>query len=176
MRNRLTRQLCWILFIGVVFDAQAAAPVAAASGLSSSEQASYLAAVKHQYPALDERQALLKQCNQLLQTYALRVGYQVGQRQPHDLIYQLSLNGPGELLVREESRAPQGPEVSVHHRRVMVFGLDPYIHYECPLSGIRCVFKDPTDGSPLLSVVRDQEGAAALAKALSFLLRNLQKS
>ena len=175
MRNRLTRQLCWILSIGVVIGAQAASPVAPGGGLSSSERASYLADVQRQYPALDERQALLKQCNQLLQTYALRAGYQVGQRDPHDVLYQLSLNGPGELLVREESRALQGPEVSVHNRRVAVFGLDPYVQYECPLSGIRCVFKDPTDGSPLLSVVRDQEGAAALAKALSFLLRNLQR-
>ena len=78
--------------------------------------------------------------------------------------------------MREESRAQQGPEVSVHNRRVAVFGLDPYIRYQCPLSGIRCVFSDPADGSPLFSVVRDQEGAAALAKALTFLLRNLQKS
>jgi hypothetical protein len=37
------------------------------------------------------------------------------------------------------------------------------------------VLQNPADGSPLLSIVRDQDGAAELAKALSFLIRNMQK-
>jgi hypothetical protein len=37
------------------------------------------------------------------------------------------------------------------------------------------VLQNPADGSPLLTIVRDHKGAAELAKALSFLIRNLQK-
>ena len=120
--------------------------------------------------------SVLRDCNQLLQTYALRAGYQVGQAAPRDLLYQLSLGAPGELLLREESRGQQGTDVSVRNRSLSVFGLDPYIRYDCPLSGIRCVLHNPADGTPLLSVLRDQQGAEELAKALSFLLRNLQQN
>lgn len=145
------------------------------SGLSSPEQASYLAAIKQAHPNASERQALLAQCNQLLKTYALRAGYQIGQADARDQLYQLSIGAPGELLLRQESRAPQGPGVEVRNQRLSVFGVDPFIRYECPLKGISCVLKSPADGSTLLSIVRNQDGAAELAKALSFLLRNMQK-
>ena len=177
MRIRLTRQLSGIIFIGLFGSAVAAAPAQeSGNGLSGSEQARYLAGIQNLYLAKSERAALLEHCNQLLQTYALRAGYQVGQAAPRDLLYQLSIGGPGELLLREESRAQQGTDVSVRNRRLSVFGLDPYIRYDCPLSGIRCVLNNPADGSPLLSVLRDQQGAEELAKALSFLLRNLQQN
>ncbi len=177
MRIRLTRQLSGIIFLGLFGSAVAAAPAQeSGNGLSGSEQARYLVGIQNLYLAKSERAALLEHCNQLLQTYALRAGYQVGQTAPRDLLYRLSLGGPGELLLREESRGQQGTDVSVRNRSLSVFGLDPYIRYDCPLSGIRCVLHNPADGTPLLSVLRDQQGAEELAKALSFLLRNLQQN
>ena len=163
--------------MGLLGSAVAATPVSSPSnGLSSNEQARYLAGMQKLYLAKTPRAALLEHCKQLLQTYALRAGYQVGQAAPRDLIYQLSVGGPGELLLREESRGQQGTDVTVRNRRLSVFGLDPYIRYDCPLNGIRCVLNNPADGTPLLSVLRDQQGAEELAKALSFLLRNLQQN
>ena len=177
MRIRLTRQLSGIILMGLLGSAAAATPVSSSSnGLSSNEQARYLAGIQKLYLAKTPRAALLEHCNQLLQTYALRAGYQVGQAAPRDLIYQLSVGGPGELLLREESRGQQGTDVTVRNRSLSVFGLDPYIRYDCPLTGIRCVLNNPADGTPLLSVLRDQQGAEELAKALSFLLRNLQQN
>jgi hypothetical protein len=49
------------------------------------------------------------------------------------------------------------------------------VRYECPSTGISCVLLNPADGKPMLTIVRDHKGAAELAKALSFLIRNLQK-
>lgn len=170
--TRLIRPLGLLFFAGLCASAVASE---VGSGLSSPEQASYLAGIKRAHPNTSERQALLAQCNQLLQTYALRAGYQLGQADPRDLLYQLSIGGSGELLLREESRAAQGPAVAVHNQQLSVFGIDPFIRYDCPLNGIRCVLQNPTNGSPLLSILRDQDGAAELAKALSFLIRNLQK-
>lgn len=170
--TRLIRPLSLIFFTGLLSSVSAAE---IDSGLSSPEQANYLAGIKHAHPNVSERQALLAQCNQLLNNYALRAGYQLGQADPRDLLYQLSIGAPGELLLREESRAPKGPAVTVRNQSVSVFGVDPFIRYECPVNGIRCVLQNPANGSPLLSVVRDQDGAAELAKALSFLIRNLQK-
>lgn len=176
MRRRLTRQLTRAILLatlGLVLPAQAGQ---AAAGLDGQEQGRYLAELKRLYLTGDERKALLAHCNDLLKTYALRAAYQVGQAQREDLTYQLALGDPGELLVREEIRAEQGNDRAVRNQRLSVFGLDPFIRYDCPPAGKTCVLHNPADGSPLLTILRDHQGAAELAKALSFLLRNLQKS
>lgn len=175
MQLPLTRKLmAAVLFAGCLLGSPLFAGEPAA-GLSGAEPARYLAELKRRYQTEDERKALLAHSNQLLQTYALRAAYQVGQAQRQDLLYQLRLGAPGELLLREETRGAQGADVAVRNQRVLLFGVDPFIRYDCPQSGISCVLFNPVDGSPLLSIVRDHQGAADLAKALSFLIRNLQK-
>jgi len=175
MQLRLTSKLMAPLLLagsllgGAVFAGEPAA------GLSGDAQAAYLAELKRLYLTRDARRALLAHGNALLDTYALRAGYQVGQAHRQDLLYHLRLGAPGELLVREETRSPHGTDLAVRNQRIVLFGVDPFIRYDCPPSGISCVLYHPADGSPLLSIVRDHEGAAELAKALSFLIRNLQK-
>ncbi len=146
-----------------------------AAALQGAEQRTYLDGLKRLYLTDNERQALLAHSNALLETYALRAGYQVGQAQRQDLLYRFSTDNSGELILREESRGAQGTAIAVRNQRVAVFGIDPFIRYECPTGGIRCVLFNPADSSPLLSIVRDHEGAGELAKALSFLIRNVQK-
>nr|WP_093048343.1 hypothetical protein [Pseudomonas sp. NFPP33] len=152
-----------------------------AATLQGAEQAAYLDGLKRLYLTDNERNALLAHSNALLETYALRAGYQVGQAQRQDLLYRFNVGNvgnvgnAGELILREESRGAQGTAISVRNQRVAVFGIDPFIRYECPTGGIRCVLFNPADGSPLLSIVRDHQGAGELAKALSFLIRNVQK-
>ncbi len=148
----------------------------AAAQLSGAEPARYLSELKRLYLTQDDRQALLAHGNELLRSYALRAGYQVGQASRQDRLYQLRLGESGELLLREELRSEQGTDIAVQNRRLPLYGVDPFIRYECPQQGIHCVLYSPVDGSPLLSIVRDRQGAAELAKALSFLIRNLQKS
>ncbi|GIZ12817.1 hypothetical protein NCCP436_22330 [Pseudomonas sp. NCCP-436] len=143
--------------------------------LQGAEQRAYLDGLRQLYLADDERRALLAHGNALLETYALRAGYQVGQTRRQDWLYQLSVGEAGELILREESRDEASSAIAVRHQRLSVYGADPFIRYECPPSGVRCVLFNPLDGSPLLSIVRDHSGAAELAKALSFLIRNLQK-
>lgn len=143
--------------------------------LQGADQTEYLDELKRLYLTDNERQALLAHNNALLETYALRAGYQVGQAQRQDLLYRFTVGNAGELILREESRGLQGTSISVRNQRVPVFGIDPFIRYECPTGGIRCVLLNPVDGSQLLSIVRDYHGAGELAKALSFLIRNVQK-
>lgn len=175
MQLRLTRKLMAAVLLGGCLALSPAFAGEPAAGLSSAEQARYLSELKRLYLTEDERQALLAHSNELLQAYALRAAYQVGQAQRQDLLYQLRLGAPGELLLREETRGAQGTDVAVRNQRIVLFGVDPFIRYDCPQSGISCVLFNPADGSPLLSIVRDHQGAADLAKALSFLIRNLQK-
>ncbi|WPC05613.1 hypothetical protein SBP02_02310 [Pseudomonas benzenivorans] len=174
MQIRLTRNLIASLLLGGLL-ANPLFAAESATGLTGAEQARYLSELKRLYLTQDERQALLAHSNDLLKTYALSAAYQVGQAQRQDLLYQLRLGAPGELLLREESRGAQGTDIAVRNQRIALFGVDPFIRYDCPPSGISCVLFSPADGSPLLSIVRDHQGAAELAKALSFLIRNLQK-
>lgn len=175
MQLRLTRKLIGAVLFSSCLGISTAGAGELGAGLSSTEQSSYLSELKRLYLTEDERQALLAHSNELLKTYALSAAYQVGQTQRQGLLYQLSLAGPGELLLREEVREQNGTDIAVHNRLISLFGADPYVRYECPVSGISCVLHNPNDGSPLLSIVRDHQGAAELAKALSFLIRNLQK-
>ncbi|UUY09928.1 hypothetical protein LRS11_07820 [Pseudomonas sp. J452] len=175
MQLGLTRRLSGLLLL-LSLGGAAPAAVAAEAQLGGDEQARYLAELKRLYLTQDERKALLAHSNTLLDTYALRAAYQVGQAQRNDLRYQLSVSAPGELLVRQEVRAEKGMDLTVSNQRLSVFGLDPYIRYECPATGIVCVLQNPADGSPWLRVLRDHQGAAELAKAISFLIRNMQKS
>lgn len=171
----LTRQLGGALLLcGLLFSIGARA-AETQPALSSEEQARYLSELKRLYMTSDERKALFAHANSLLSTYALSAGYQVGQADRRDLRYQLSLARPGELMLREETRVANGTGVAVHNRLLPVFGVDPSISYECPRGGISCTFNAPGSNAPLLTIVRDVKGAGELAKALSFLIRNVQK-
>ena len=176
MQARLTRKLMsWLLGGALACALSGIASADDKALLQGVERVAYLDGLKRLYLTDSERQALIAHTNALLETYALRAGYQVGQAQRQDLLYRFNVGTAGELILREESRGAQGTAISVRNQRVPVFGIDPFIRYECPTSGIRCVLFSPVDGSPLLSILRDHKGAGELAKALSFLIRNVQK-
>lgn len=145
------------------------------SHLDAADQARYLAELEHLYPRKAPRKALLEHCNRLLESYALRGGYRLGESHPDDLLYQLSIVGAGTLNVREEARSTDGSRLAVRNQPVELFGVDPFVRYDCPNRGPACQVLNPKDGTPLLTVVRDHAGVAELAKALSFLIRDLQK-
>jgi hypothetical protein len=142
--------------------------------LDSTESGKYLAGLKALYLTADERKALLEHSNALLETHRLKAAYQVGEVNPQDLAYRLSVGAPGELRIREERRDATG-NIAVRNRSLSVFGVDPYLQYQCPPQGIVCIFTSPAGGDPWLTILRDPAGAEELAKALSFLFRNLQK-
>lgn len=143
--------------------------------LGSAEHERYLAELQRLYPRRAPRQALLEHCNRLLESYALRSGFRVGQAQRDDLLYQLSVARSGVLNVREEARSADGSRMAVRNQQVELFGADPFIRYQCPNRGPSCQVLNPQDGTPLLTLVRDHTGVAELAKALTFLVRDLQK-
>lgn len=170
MQAKLTSRLIGAFLLTVLGLAQAAEPQ-----LDDQAQVSYLQGLKRQYGQSSERQALFAHCNDLLKRYALTASYQVGQAQRRDLTYSLAQGRAGELLVREEQRTPGQLDLAVHNQRVELFGLDPFVRYECPAQGIRCELLAPQSSQSMLTIRRDLKGAAELAKALSFLIRNLQK-
>ena len=174
MQRGLTSRLAKLLLISLLFINSVPLQAAESNTLGSQESAKYLAGLKALYLTSDERQALLSHSNALLETYGLKAAYQVGQANPQDLNYRLSVGGPGELRIREERHDASG-NVAVRNRSFSVFGMNPFIQYQCPPQGVSCVFNSPTGGDPWLAILRDPKGAETLAKALSFLFRNLQQ-
>lgn len=174
MQQGLTSRLSKILMVSLLLLLCGQLRAEQSVGLDPAESSRYVPELKALYLTTDERQALLAHSNALLKAYALRAAYQVGQANPQDLEYRLSVGAPGELRIREERRDASG-NVAVHNRGFSVFGMDPYIRYQCPPQGIVCEFQSQTGREPWLIILRDPKGAEELAKALSFLFRNLQK-
>ena len=149
------------------------------TGLSAAEQERYFHELRRLYPKKTERQALLEHCNRLLESHALRAGYLDGQprnqRLRDDRLFSLSISAPGELTVRAETRSEDGSHLQVRSQRLNLFGVDPFVRYQCPERGPSCSVLSPVDGSELLVVVRDRPGVAELARALSFLIRDIQR-
>ena len=174
MQQGLTSRLSKLLLISILLIISGQLKAAEPITLGSDEPSRYLAELKTLYLTQNERKALLAHSNALLKTYGLRAAYQVGKANPEDLEYQLSAGAPGELRIREERRDASG-NVAVRNRGFSVFGMDPYIHYQCPPQGLACTFVGAAGGEPWLTILRDPEGAEELAKALSFLFRNMQK-
>lgn len=170
LTSRLTKLLLIPLFLGLCGHLSASE----SSGLDSEASVKYLDEIKTLYLTTDERQALLSHSNALLDTYGLKAAYQVGQASPEDLMYQLSLGVPGELRIREERRSETG-NMAVRNRSYSMFGVDPYVSYRCPAQGVMCVFDAPGGAEPWIIILRDPKGAEELAKALSFLIRYIQK-
>lgn len=175
MKIRLAIRSVGAVLLSILAVSHSLPAAAAEPSLEGNDRQLYLAQLKRLYLTDDERQALLRHCNALLDSYALKAGYQVGQADRRDLLYRLSLGKPGVLLVREELSEPGKLNRAVRQQPVELFGVDPFVNYECPATGIRCVLFSPVDRQPLLSIVRDLKGADELAKALSFLIRNLQQ-
>jgi hypothetical protein len=118
MQARLTRKLMAMLLGGALCAAlPALASADDKAALQGAEQAAYLDGLKRLYLTDNERQALLAHSNALLETYALRAGYQVGQAQRQDLLYHFSVGGAGELVLREETRGAQGTAIAVRNQR-----------------------------------------------------------
>ncbi len=174
MRQGLTSRLAKLVMVSLFCAIGTPLMAEETVEFGSDESAHYLSELRKLYLASNDREALLAHSNGLLDTYALRAGYQVGQANPQDFLYELSVATPGELRIREEVRGP-GSGVAVRNRSLSVFGLDPYLHYQCPPQGPSCSISSPVDGLPLVVILRDPKGAEELAKALSFLIRNLQK-
>ncbi len=150
--------------------------VAEPLSLDSSEQVNYLSQLKRQHGTSNERAALLAEVNRLLSEHALRAGYQVGHSNPQDFLYSVSVAQQGDLIIREEIRSSQNNAMEVRSNRINVFGADPFVSYACPAQGIRCVIFGEDKKTAILTIVRDQQAAKNLARAFSYLIRNIQRS
>ena len=176
MLNYLSRSLLAARWFTLSLLAAATFTAAEPVMLESNEQVNYLNQLKRLHATNNDRTALLAEINSLLSEHALRAGYQVGYSNPQDFTYQVNFSKQGELLIREEIRSSQNNSLEVRSNRINVFGIDPFVNYACPAQGVRCVIFGEDKKTAILTIVRNQEAAKSLAQALSYLIRNIQRS
>jgi len=175
MFKTLSRLLFAARWLALSLIASASLSFAQPAALDSSEQANYLNQLKQQHATSNERTALLAELNSLLTQHALRAGYQVGHSNPQDFLYSVSVAKQGELVIREEIRSSQNNTIEVRSQRINVFGIDPFVSYACPAQGVRCVIFGEDKKTAVLTIIRNQQAAKDLARALSYLIRNMQR-
>lgn len=166
------------LFLAItVFFVQAGLPALSAAAepvIENTEREQYLNRLKKQHAASDNRTALQAQINSLLSEHALLRGYQVGQPRPEDVFYSIQAPRPGTLQVRQERRDAEGG-ISVSHQVLQLYGMNPFFSYRCERSAVDCVILHDSQREPLLGIVRHPAAASELARALSYLVRELQR-
>lgn len=175
MLQYLSRSLLTARWLALSLLAAATFSTAEPVTLDSSEQVNYLNQLKRQHATSNERTALLAEVNSLLTEHALRAGYQVGHSNPQDFLYSVSVAQQGDLIIREEIRSSQNNTMEVRSNRINVFGADPFVSYACPAQGVRCVIFGEDKKTAILTIVRNQDAAKNLARAFSYLIRNIQR-
>lgn len=170
MRNMLQ---AFCLLLGVLVVTVASADVGAT--LSGDEREKYIEEIKLLQATDDETAALLMQLNYLLQEHALLAGYQVGQAQPRDYLYEASIGEPGLLLIRQQVRNEKRNELRGNSERLPVFGISPFFSYDCTINRYECQISHAESQTQLFRIVRQPDAAAELTRVLSFLVRSMQR-
>ena len=94
MRQGLTSRLAKLVMVSVFCVIGTPLMASETVEFGSDESARYLTELKKLYLTNSDREALLAHSNGMLDTYALRAGYQVGQSNPQDFLYELSVSAP----------------------------------------------------------------------------------
>ncbi len=165
-----------LLLATTVLFFSAGMPVLHAAGpaIENTEKTGYLSQLKKQHATADVRTALLAQINSLLSEHALLRGYQVDQPRSADLLYSVQAPQAGTLQIRQELRDAQGG-IEVSNRQLSLYGMDPFFSYHCEHSSVQCSILHDSQPQALLKIVRRPQAASELARALSYLVRELQR-
>lgn len=75
-------------------------------------------------------------------------------------------------MIRKEARNSQKNPLEVRSNSIHLFGI---VSYACPVQGVRCVIFGEDKKTAILTIMHNQPAAKDLARALSYLIRNIQR-
>lgn len=131
-------------------------------------------ALKSLYLKDSDQAALAAHVNSLLGLAAWQPGPVIREQPADSILYQTALGNDRTLIIQETVReAGQGPTVKT--QKLSVFGVNPAISHACINGEDSCWLYDPRNRSRWLRLVNRPELAAETAKAMSELIRTLQK-
>ncbi|MDN3639435.1 hypothetical protein QWY82_11530 [Simiduia curdlanivorans] len=133
--------------------------------------AEYSKKIQKLYKAPSASEGLRRHINSLLQFYG--TPYQASDNKH---FYELIIEQ--DMLITLLRADNDSRDIRVNNARFSVFGLDPYVKSDCGkgiADGPSCWIKDPRSGQPWLIIKPSDEGIAELSKALTLLIRQLQR-
>lgn len=148
-------------------------PVAGESQLRWSEDSTedYLADILAIYPDSDPAQALVHHINNLLEFYAygderVIAASRFGTPSRH----RIHLSDRGEIITITAGSQSPGQD------RLRVYGVNPYLRYECMETTASCWVIHPVTAEPWLQIVANRDAGRELTRALAELIKQLQAS
>ncbi|MDX1694964.1 MAG: hypothetical protein R3208_14450 [Ketobacteraceae bacterium] len=121
--------------------------------------------------------SLVTHINSLLKSYRYIDG-KIKNIDRNDYIdFKLSLTGNRELMLtrRDVTHDASGPKAELSVSRLSAFGIDPSIEYRCSKESDSCTIKHPLNQKEWIKIARDEDGAEEISKALTRLLKALQR-
>ena len=135
----------------------------------------YVSHIQFLYQNSSATNALLTHINNLLSFYgygdtSITAASQINATNR----FKLSVTGQSTLVTHRRDIKLKGEVVS--NTRLSVYGINPYVLFSCRGRDQSCIIKSPATGDLWLQIVNNDEAAGEISKALTELIKLLQKN
>ncbi len=134
----------------------------------------YLREMRELYLTDNDLEALELHINSLLSVYHIGNGPNLKNSTPLQYVTSISV-GNGVIISSIKSKESADGEVRTISNKFSVFGVNPYIKYDCSEEELSCWITHPQDGTQWIRLVHDSDVAKELNKALTHLIKEMQK-
>jgi hypothetical protein len=139
------------------------------------QKTDYVGQLQFLYQEQSEVSALLSHINNLLDFYgygdtAITAANRIGATTRYKLATL-----PGAILVTQKREQRNSGEL-LTNTKLKVYGVNPYVGYQCRTADQSCTVEHPETKGTWLQIVNNEEAVQELAKALSELIKRVQKA
>lgn len=90
--------------------------------------------------------------------------------------YSLSLKEPARILVSKKIISPdKNGQSAISVSSLDAFGVNPFVSYRCSSAADQCEIRNPANDEPWIRLANDEAAAAEVSKALTRLIKSLQR-
>ncbi len=135
----------------------------------------YIEELKSFYLTQDEREALQLHINSLLSVY--HIGNVPHLKRVASMSYVTSLSLSDNMIYASVLNAKKNSsDLRAVSSKFSVFGVNPYVDYGCESEAMNCWIAHPVDGTKWIRIINDSDAAKELVKALTYLIKVMQRS
>ncbi|MCG8315388.1 MAG: hypothetical protein MI976_19435 [Pseudomonadales bacterium] len=145
--------------------------------LTAKQGEKYDKKVSQLYLNQDLEKSLVTHVNSLLKSYRFIEGKIKNTDRGDYIDFKLSLAKGKELVLtrRDITHSLSGEKSELTVSKLNAFGIDPNVEYRCSKESDSCTIKHPLNQKEWIKISRDEQGAEEITKALTRLLKALQR-